>query len=77
MTYVATTLQHTAYNTITVDETTDISNRQQVVLCFCWVDDNFDIHEDFVGMYTIEAVDADTLVSIIHDVLQSLNLTMS
>lgn len=49
----------------------------KVVLCFRWVDYNFNIHEDFVGMYTIEAVDADTLVSIMHDVLQRLNLTMS
>ncbi len=33
-----------------VDETTDASNREQVVLCICWVDANFEIHEDFISL---------------------------
>ena len=41
---VAANLHSTAFYTIMVDETTDVSNDEQVVLCFCWVDDNFDAH---------------------------------
>ena len=61
---VVSALQNAVYYTVMVDETTDVSNREQVVLCFCWVDNDFNIHEDFVGMYTVESIDADTLVSV-------------
>ena len=30
-----------------IDETTDESNKEQVVICFRWVDDEVDVHEDF------------------------------
>ena len=39
--------------------------------------DNFDIHEEFIGMYMVDVCNAPTLVSVIHDVLQRLNLTMN
>ena len=32
-----------------VCETTDISNKEQAVLCFRWVSDDTIAHEDFVG----------------------------
>ena len=35
--------------TLMVDETTDASNREQVVLCIHWVDVNFKVHEVFIG----------------------------
>ena len=33
--------------TIMVDETTDASNKEQVVICFRWVDDKLEGHEEF------------------------------
>ena len=42
---VAANLHSTTFYTIMVDETTDVSNDEQVVLCLRWVDDNFDAHE--------------------------------
>ena len=44
---VASNLQGTSFYAIMVDETTDISNDEQVVLCLCWVDEAFDVHEEF------------------------------
>lgn len=73
---VTASLHTTAFYTIMADETTDKSNREQVVLCLRWVSDNFDVHEEFIGMYMVEVCDAPSLVSVIRDVLQRLNLTM-
>ena len=39
--------------------------------------DNFDIHEEFIGMYMVDVCNVPSLVSVIHDVLQRLNLTMN
>ncbi|KAL5514956.1 hypothetical protein EMCRGX_G000052 [Ephydatia muelleri] len=52
-----------------IDETTDESNKEQVVICFRWVDDELDVHEDFFGLYETESTEAIALLTIIHDVL--------
>ena len=39
--------------TIMVDETTDIPNREQLTLVIRRVDDNFEIHEEFLGLYNL------------------------
>ena len=50
--------------TIMVDETTDVSNAEQVVVCFRWVDSNLEPHEEFIGLYQVEST-----IATIHDVL--------
>ena len=47
---IITSLQSVKY-TIMVDETTDVSTVEQVVLVYRWVDSSLQVHEDFVGMY--------------------------
>ena len=51
--------------------TTDLSNREQVVVCLRWVDCSLDVHEEFVGLHMVDSMDANTLVSVIKDVLLS------
>ena len=51
------------------DEYTDISNNEQLTLCLRWVDELFNIHEDFLGFYQLENIKSDTIVSAIRDVL--------
>ena len=41
-------IQSSVFFTLMVDETTDISNREQVVLVFRWVEDDLTVHEDFL-----------------------------
>lgn len=60
-----------------VDETTDSSNREQVVVCIRWVDSNFKVHEDFIGLFMVDAIDADTITAVIYDVLCRLNLSIT
>ena len=59
------------------DEVTDASNREQVVVCFQWVDDNFEPYEDFVGLYKVDKIKADTIVFVLKDVILRLNLSIN
>lgn len=43
---IALSLQSTKF-TIMVDETTDVSTNEQVVIVLCWVDQHLDVHKDF------------------------------
>ena len=55
------------------DETRDISNREQLVLCIRSVSDNYVVHEDMVGLYQLD----DTTSSTIHSCLKDSLLRMS
>ena len=57
-----------------VDETTDMSNKEQVVLVFRWVDNDLVPHEEFVGLYQTDSITSNALVAMIRDVLLRLNL---
>ena len=54
------------------NEVTDCSNKEQ--FRFRWVDKGFNTHEDFVGSYNVNNIKADTLVTVIKDVLIRLNI---
>ena len=74
---IAASLHATPFYTIMVDETTDFSNREQVIVCLRWVSEEFLVHEEFMELYMVESIDANMLVFVIHDVLCRFNLTMS
>ena len=38
---------------IIADEATDVSRKEQLVICIRWVDDNLDIHEDPVELLNV------------------------
>ena len=62
---------------IIADEYTDISNKEQLTLCLRWIDDNLEAREDFLGFYNIPNINADTIVSVIKDVLMRIQLSWS
>jgi hypothetical protein len=72
---ITSNLQSTKY-CIMIDETSDISTQEQVVVVMRWVDGNLDVHEDFIGLHATPSIDADTLIAIIRDVLLRLNLKL-
>ena len=59
------------------DETRDISGSEQLSVSLRWVDDNYTIHEDLVGLMEVEMTDAETLTSTLKDVLLRCNLQLS
>ena len=65
------------YFTIMIDEATDVSNSEQVVIVLRWVDEDLSVQEGFIGLYKTESTNAATLVSLIKDVLLRCNLSIS
>ena len=47
---VTSDLHGSLFYSVMVDESTDISNKEQVVMCLRCVTDDFDPHEHFIGM---------------------------
>ena len=45
---------------IMIDETTDNSNVEQMVFCLRY--HNFDVHEEFIGPYSLESTDVSNIL---------------
>ena len=71
---VCADLQSSPFLTVTADETTDSSNREQVTLIVRRVTQELEVHEEFVGLYHVDSIDAATLTTAITDVLIRMNL---
>ena len=74
---VASSIFDASFYTIMCDECTDSSNREQVVLCIRWINDELEPHEDFIGLYKVDNILANTIVSVIKDSLIRMNLSLS
>ena len=74
---IANELSQSQYFCIMSDECTDASNREQLVICIRWVDSNLEAHEEFIGLYKIDNIQADTIFAAIRDALIRLNLALS
>ena len=61
---------------IMADETADVSNREQLVICIRWVDDFFVIHEDFSGMHPLERIKADQIEAMLKNALLRIDLNI-
>ena len=57
------------------DEVTDSSNREQVVVCLCSVDEKFAAHEDFVCIEKVDSIEANVLVGVLKEVLKDMKLS--
>ena len=58
------------------DDVADVSNKEQVAICLRSIDDNFEAHENFIGMHVVDSIGSDVLVAILKDVLMRLNLSI-
>jgi hypothetical protein len=58
---LADEIRHSHFFALLADETTDVSNRQQLVVCIRWIDDGIQAHEDFIGLYKIDNTKASTI----------------
>ena len=59
------------------DECVDGANKEQLVICFRYVDKNLDVHEEFIGLYQCPNILANTIVARLQDVMLRLNLQLS
>ena len=44
-----------------VDETTDLSNTEQMVFCLHCVNEKLKVHEEFIGLYSLESTTAESI----------------
>ena len=71
---IASDFRAAVYYTVMADEVTDSSNREQVVVCLQWIDEDFEPHEDFIGLHKVESIGADVLVAVSKDTPLNMNL---
>ena len=64
------------FYSIMCDEGTDCRNLEHLHFNTRIVDDELEVHEDFLGFYEIENITSDTIVSAIKDVLLRFNLSL-
>ena len=74
---VIESISSSPFLSLMVDETTDVSNKEQLVVCIRWVDKSLQPHEEFIGLYHIESTQSSTLLTTIHDVLQRMNISIT
>ena len=52
-----------------VQKNKDASNREQVVVGFRRVDDNFEPHEDFAGLHKLDLINATIAVCVLKNII--------
>ena len=65
------------YFAIPADETRDISNREQLVICIRWVSENLTVREEPVGLLQVPDTKTKTVLSFIEDCLIRLCLPLT
>jgi hypothetical protein len=69
-------LHKSPFVTIMVDETTDITNKEQVTVVMRRIDEDLVVYEEFLGLYTVPRINAATLFDVIKDTMLRLNLQL-
>lgn len=64
---IAEKLHNSPFLTIMIDETTDVTNQEQVTVVIRRIDENFEVFEEFMGLYTVDTIDAGSLFSVINN----------
>lgn len=70
-------IKESDYFSLMLDETCDISVKEQMSVCFRTVDKNFDIHELFCGFYELPLTDSDTLFRTVKDIFLRYSLSIN
>ena len=58
---VSKKVKQSKFYTIMVDEVTDVSNHEELVICIRWIDHNFEPHKEMIGFYQVEDIKSGTL----------------
>ncbi len=72
---IATDIHASPFITIMADETANTSNVEQVSIFIRYITDELEVHEDFLGLYSVPSINAAMLVSAIKDVFLRMNIS--
>ena len=70
-------LQSSPFISIMIDETTDVTNQEQVTIVMRRIENDFEVYEEFLGLYSVSSIDADHLFSVIKDCMLQFNFPLS
>ena len=70
---IASDIAESGYYRIMADESTDVSNIEQLVICIRWVDKEMTGHDDYIGLMSVAQTNAHKIVSCNKDVLLHMN----
>ena len=70
-------IKEAKYYSITCDETQDASGKEQFGVSIRWVDSQYSINEDLLGMHEVEQTDAATLSAVLKDCLVRFSLSLN
>ncbi len=70
-------IRESACYSIMADECTDVANNEQFTICIRWVDEKLEDHEDFIGLYKVDNISAESLTHAIKDTLVRMNVSLS
>lgn len=65
-----------SFYAIICDEYTDVSNKEQLTFCLRWVDNCFNVQEEFLGFYEVQNIKSNTIVFAIKDILLRIQISL-
>ena len=71
---IASDITESGYCSTMADESTDVSNIEQLVICMLWMDKEITVCEEYIDLKPVTQTNADTIVVCIKDVLLCMNL---
>ena len=74
---IATHIHQAKYFTIMADECVDVSNNEQLVICFRYIDETLAVHEEFMGLYKCDNIKSETIVKTLEDAMVRFDLKLS
>ena len=73
---LAEKIRNANFFSIMADETVDISNKEQLVICVRWCNSNFEINEDYLGLHDCDRTTGEYLFLVIKNILTMFNFDM-
>ena len=69
--------KHVSHFGVIVDGTQDVQGVEQEAICVRYIDDAYNVHEDFLGLYSVSETTGASLSNMLQDALLRLNLPMT
>ena len=74
---ISNLFQESTFLAVMINETTDITNQEQVTIVMHRIDASFEVREEFMGLYAVSSIDATSLFAVIKDTMLRFNIPMS
>ena len=74
---ISSSILEAEFYTVMADESADVSNEEQVVICIRWIDDNLIAHEDFVSLKHVAKCTSEMIVNVIKEMINQTRLKVS